>query len=114
MASTIKKVRAVSPFDSGDIETNDSRWQSGVTWGAVKSSGTPDSTATDAGETGTCYQIKLVTDVAHDGDEFKVSVYTQSVCPSPLWVYVLDKQIVIQTKTMPTGTLRLIGSVLHQ
>lgn len=52
--------------------------------------------------------------VCADGDDFKVSEYSRTRCPAPLWIYVGTGVIYVATTTQPSQSITIRGLILHQ
>ena len=89
-----------------------SAWQTGQAW--------PSGSAPLGESSSTCDLATITsgTGVSScvEGDDIKVSEYSQSVCKAPLWVYVGTKTIYVATRNncAPSDSVTIRGLVLHQ
>ena len=73
-----------------------------------------DSTPTNMGEPSINPYTATISATCADGDDIKISAYTQSACSAPLWVYVGTNQVIIQTSAVPKATVDINGIILHK
>lgn len=103
-------------FTEIEIQITSGDWDSGADW--------PSGANTKPlGESlYTCDLAEITEDVNGDeldcaeGDDFKVSEYSQARCPAPLWVYVGDGTIYVATREecSPSQSVTIRGLILHQ
>ena len=95
-----------------DITITASEWHTGQSW--------PGGGYAPLGETSlTCDRVTITSGIAYacaDGDDFKPSEYSRSLCKAPLWVYIGTGTIYVATldNCAPTDSVTIRGLILHQ